>query len=269
MAQINVSDIRIVRNIRTKLGDVSVLMQSIRENGLIQAIIVCKMNQEYILVCGHRRFSALKKLGRKSLEIGKEVTITKEKLTIKDIIVLNIIENFQRKDNSPLEVAKAASDLREEGMTTSEIAVKLTCSKNKILIALKLLDTVPERVRETLGYGGSGRNNKKGILPANVASAIADNVSRYRVPKKNIETLYEIAREKDLSTKDVRLIGLGISDGLSFDESVNLTKEYKNKQVDFIVNENELKKLGIPFKKYIINVLNGKEKFNKDLFYKE
>lgn len=264
--EIDIKDIKVVRNIRTEIGDVSDLMQSIRENGLLEPVGVCKIKDEYVLVYGHRRFSALKKLGRKQLTVGKEIIIV-EKTEMQDLIILNTVENYHRKENTPLEFAKISSDLKELGLSTTEIAVRLGCSKNKINVALKLLDSVPEGELENVSYGGGGRDNKKGKLPANVASAIADNVIRYKIDKNNIEKLYKIAREKELSTQDIRLLSLGMEEGLTFSESIKLPDSFKNKQIDLIININELEKLKTNFKKYIISCLKGEEEFNKKLLY--
>ncbi len=264
--QIKVDQIKTLRNVRGELGDLSGLMTSIRENGLLEPIGVCKIKKEYILVYGHRRFFALKKLGRKSLEVGQEIKMV-NKTSSQDLLILNTVENFHREENTPLEFAKVVSDLREMGLTTAEIGVRLSVTKNKILVALKLLQAVPEKLREHISYGGAGMGGKKGKLPANVASAIADNTSRYGINEKDTEKLYEIARETELSTKDIRLISLGMRDGLKFTTSIKLVESYQNKQLDLIVNVKELKKLKIPLTKYLVNCLRGRQKFNQNLLY--
>jgi ParB/RepB/Spo0J family partition protein len=264
---IDINDIKIVRNIRTEIGDVSSLMTSIRENGLLEPIGVARMKNEYILVYGHRRYLALKKLGRKSLEVGKEIILTKD-ITDEDILISNIVENFHRENNTPLEFAKAASDLKELGLTTSEISVRLCVSKHKIMTALKLLINVPEKQRKHISYGGAGVNNKKGKLPANVASTIADQSSRFKLKGEDVDALYDLAREQELSTSDVRLINIALSEGIPFEKAIELYKEYENKSIELVVKKDELKKIKGPFKQYILSILKGKNKINKELFYK-
>ena len=184
-----------------------------------------------------------------------------------DLLILNTVENFHRKDNTPLEFAKIVSDLREMGLTTAEIGVRLSVTKNKISVALNLLQAVPESQRKHLTYGGSGMNDRKGKLPANVANAIADRTKRYALNKKDTDKLYDIAREKELSTSNVKLVSLGLDDGIRFNNAIKLVDTFQNKQIELIVNKKEVAKIKIPFRKYVINCLSGKEKFNQKLLY--
>jgi len=264
--EIDIDDIKILRNIRTELGDVSDLMSSIRENGLLHPIGVCKNGDEYILVYGHRRFAALKKLGRKALEIGKEINITEKDKDI-DLLILNIVENYHVKPNTPIEFGKACSDLRELGLSIGEISVRLSAPKTKIKQALGLLSDIPQERRNQISYI-YGSNDKKGKISATVSSSIAYFKRRYGIKQEDINKLFDIARDEELSTKDLRIIGIMISEGKTLNESILMREDYTNKQCDFIVNKKELEKIKIPFKDYIISVLIGKTKFNRNLFYK-
>jgi ParB/RepB/Spo0J family partition protein len=260
--EIAIEDIKILRNIRTEIGDVSELMSSIRENGLLHAIGVVKSNDEYILLYGHRRFTALKKLGRKALVIGKEVNV-KEDVSDVDRLVLNIVENFHTKPNNPLEFGKACSDLKEMGLNISEIGVRLSAPKSKILTALTLLNDVPKSHQKDVSYV-LANSSKRGKLSATVASALAYFNKRYKISKPDLESLFNYAKENELSTKDARIIGLLLESGMKLKDALKDKDLYTNKQTDFIVRKDELSKMGETFTAFMRRVAK-KEK--PELFY--
>jgi ParB family transcriptional regulator, chromosome partitioning protein len=260
--QISIDDIKTIRNIRTEIGDVSDLMSSIRENGLLHPIGVVKSNEEYILVYGHRRFSALKKLGRKALEIGKEVLLVEKDSDI-DLIVLNIVENYQTKPNTPLEFGNACLSLKELGLSIGEISVRLSVPKNKILTAISLINDVPEEQKKNVSYL-YGSEEKKGRLSATVSSALAYCKRRYKMGDRDTETLFEEARKRELSTKDIRIISLLMQEGMTLKKALSEKDLWINKQVDFILRKDVLEEIKEPFSIYSRNIL---KKQHKELFY--
>ncbi|MCX5718784.1 MAG: ParB N-terminal domain-containing protein [Nitrospirae bacterium] len=263
---IKIDNIKILRNIRTEVGDISILMNSIRENGLIEPIIVCKINEEIILVAGNRRYLALKKLGRKELIINKEIIFNEHIKNITDLIIYNAIENLHRKDIIPLEEAKIFSDLREFGLSVGEISARMVVPKSRIISNLKILSSVPEIYRKDISYINRAEN-KRGHISPTIASAIADAGKRYKLNSENIEELFEVARKEEISTADIRFIGVAVSEGRTLSEAIKLLKDYETKQVDFIVKKDEVKKLKESFSKYLKKVLKDEIKLNKELFY--
>lgn len=98
--------------------EIEELAQSISENGLIQAITVRKIKPEdgikYEVVCGERRYRAVKFLGNETIQ-----AVVKE-LDDKQAFACMVIENLQRKDIDPLEEAAAIRYLYKE----SEVPIK-------------------------------------------------------------------------------------------------------------------------------------------------
>lgn len=98
--------------------EIEELAQSISENGLIQAITVRKIKPEdgikYEVVCGERRYRAVKFLGNETIQ-----AVVKE-LDDKQAFACMVIENLQRKDIDPLEEATAIRYLYKE----SEVPIK-------------------------------------------------------------------------------------------------------------------------------------------------
>lgn len=116
------------------------LAQSIRENGLIQPIIVRQSPLSgYDLVAGERRFRASQLAGlTEILAVVKEMTDT-------DSMKQAIIENLQRSDLNPIEEALAYQQLMlREGLTHEEIASGMGKSRPYITNSLRLLSLSPK-----------------------------------------------------------------------------------------------------------------------------
>jgi len=123
-----------------KEEDLKELMQSIREMGLLQPVLLrASGNGGYILVAGERRYRACKALGME--EIPAYVKI----MTEAEAFELQLTENLQRKDVHPLKEAKAYKYLQEKDeWNTADLALRFGKSETYILQRLKLNDLVGE-----------------------------------------------------------------------------------------------------------------------------
>ena len=110
------------------------LAQSIKENGLIQPIIVRKSPVlGYEILAGERRYRA-------SIVAGlSEVPVIVKQLSDQDMILHSIIENLQRENLNPIEEAKAYQSLIDKGFTHTEIAEKMGKSRPYITNLVRLL----------------------------------------------------------------------------------------------------------------------------------
>jgi ParB family chromosome partitioning protein len=125
-------------------ADISELVNSIKQRGVLQPILVRKKGGEYELIAGERRFRAAKEAGLTLIPAIIKETTELESLE------LALIENLQRKDLNPLEEALAYKRLVEEfHLTQEEIAERVNKSRPAIANALRLL-TLPQKVREYL-----------------------------------------------------------------------------------------------------------------------
>ena len=97
--QIDIDQIIIRKRVRTNLGDLSSLMESLRRHGLLNPIVIDSRNQ---LVAGHRRTEAAMRLGWKTIEA--RVVDTDEEA---DLVEMEIEENTQRKNLTSDELAEA------------------------------------------------------------------------------------------------------------------------------------------------------------------
>ena len=262
MKNIPINNIKVLQNTRTDLTDIDNLMIDIRENGLLEPIGVWKGDNEFIVAYGHRRFDALKKLGRKELAIGTEVNILPRRLTQEDFLVLNLSENLHRIDNSPLELAKGCKQLLELGLNISEISARLSIPKVRIETALKLVNKVPKELRKEIGYGTE--NKKRGKISATTAGRIVS----IRTKQKNIDDLFKLAKEKELSAKDIEFVSRVMSSGLNLKKSLLLKEDYEVKTVSLVVNKKVLSNhKNMPFNKLIRGILKGEIRLIKGLIY--
>lgn len=115
------------------------LAESIRIHGLIQPIIVNKMDDGYMVIAGERRYRACKICGLNQID-----AIVKN-YTNKQISEISIIENLQREDLNPVEVAKGIKKLMDEyGLTQEKVAERLGKARSAIANSVRILTLYPE-----------------------------------------------------------------------------------------------------------------------------
>jgi len=116
------------------------LAQSIKENGLIQPIILSQIEpNKYEIIAGERRYRACKFLGWKEID-----AIIKNDLNENKKMVTALIENIQREDLNPFEKAMAYKKMIEMGLTQQEISEYCGKSKASISNTLRLLELEDE-----------------------------------------------------------------------------------------------------------------------------
>jgi len=126
-------------------GKLDELKKSILENGLIQPVTVRRINGTYELISGERRLRACKDIGYKEIPAYIIKVETKEAM-----LALSLIENIQREELNPIEVAKAYKRLIEEcNLSQEEIATKVAKDRTTITNSIRLLK-LPEIVQRSL-----------------------------------------------------------------------------------------------------------------------
>ncbi len=137
------------RNPRGSLGDLTDLKKSLEASGLIVPILVRVLEEEkrYEIVSGHRRFAAAVALGWDSLLCDVRI------MTELQALEINLSEQLQRRDLTPLEEAEACRSLIElSGYDTKQVAGKLGQSTSWVTKRLSLCGLAPE-VKKQLGKG--------------------------------------------------------------------------------------------------------------------
>ncbi len=134
------------------------LADSIRENGVLQPLLVRKKGEGYEIIAGERRYQASKIAGLEELPvIVKEVDDQK-------MLELALIENLQRSDLNPIEEAKGYRQLiKASGMTQEALSKAVSKSRSSITNSLRLLD-LPEPVQQYLFEGRLTAGHARAIL---------------------------------------------------------------------------------------------------------
>ena len=129
---------------RTEIGDLSELTSSIKQNGVLEPLLV-KPNREngtWMIIAGERRWRASNLAGL------REVPCIELDLDEKSIAEIALIENLQRKDLTIWEEADGLAALREKfGYTQEEIAKKISKSRTTVTESLTIAG-LPETIRE-------------------------------------------------------------------------------------------------------------------------
>ena len=134
------------------------LTESIREQGVIQPLIVREVKGQLELIAGERRWRACQKIGE------EEVPVIIREVTDAEALELALIENLQREDLDPIEEAEAYARLsREFGLKQEEIAKRVGKSRATVANAIRLLDLEPS-VSALVSQGLLSTGHAKAIL---------------------------------------------------------------------------------------------------------
>jgi ParB family chromosome partitioning protein len=115
------------------------LVDSIRQRGIIQPLIVRPVNGRFELIAGERRWRAAKEVG-----LAEAPAIVRQATDL-EVLELSLIENLQRADLNPIEEAQAYARLAGEfGMRQEDIAQKVGKSRASVANAMRLLDLDPQ-----------------------------------------------------------------------------------------------------------------------------
>jgi ParB family chromosome partitioning protein len=126
---------------RQVMGDLSELIASIQEKGVIEPLVVRQRGERFQIVAGERRYQA-------SVQAGlRELPVVVRDVDDTEVIELALIENLQRKDLTPFEEAEALESLAgRSGYTHEDLARRLGKSRTSISESLALT-AMPEDVR--------------------------------------------------------------------------------------------------------------------------
>ncbi len=134
------------------------LAASIKEQGVIQPIIVHKAGGGYQLIAGERRWRASRLAGLKTIP-----ALVKE-ATKRELLEMALIENIQREDLNPLEAAEAYKRLQDEfKLTQEDLARRVGKERSTITNFLRLLG-LPKEIKHDLSSGALSMGHAKALL---------------------------------------------------------------------------------------------------------
>lgn len=167
----------------------SELMNSIQEHGIIQPLIVRLVNGKHELIAGERRFRASRELGL------SEVPVIVRTATDKDVLEMALIENLQRENLNPLEEAQAYARLSKEfGLRQEDIAQRVGKNRATVANAIRLLE-LPSTVQGYLRDGKLSTGHAKVLLSLKKTEDVelaADEVLRKMLTVRATEKLVDL-----------------------------------------------------------------------------
>ncbi len=180
------------------------LADSIRENGVIQPLIVSRVSKKkYTLIAGERRLRASKMAGLKTVPV-----VVRELGNEDELLEFALIENIQRTDLNPLEEAEAYRKLIDKfGLTQEEAARKVGKNRSTVANSLRLLQ-LPEYLRDDLLAGDLSEGHARALLavlaePATMKD-IRDQVVAKQLSVRQTEQLIKSLTREVNPTREAR-----------------------------------------------------------------
>lgn len=179
-------------------ASIAELANSIKEKGLLQPIIVSRVGDgTYNLIAGERRWRACKIAGLKKIP-----AIIKD-ISSKEAVEIALIENIQREDLNPLEIAFAFDTLLKEfNLTQEELSSRVSKDRATIANYIRLLK-LPEEIKAMINQGSLTIGHAKAILSADSPEtmlAVAKEVVKKGLTVRETERL--IASKKPKPSKE-------------------------------------------------------------------
>lgn len=178
------------------------LADSIKQNGILQPLLVRKQGDHYEIVAGERRYQAARLAGL------DEVPVIIKEISDEEVFKLALIENLQRSDLTPLEEAQGYRQLiKEKGLTQEELAKALSKSRSAITNTLRLLD-LPKEVQELVDDGKLTAGHARAILAVPSEEGrikLAEKVVSERLSVRQTESLAPLFSVTENVEKPVRI----------------------------------------------------------------
>ncbi|MDO4730947.1 MAG: ParB/RepB/Spo0J family partition protein [Clostridia bacterium] len=171
--------------------EIKQLSKSIEENGILQPIIVRKVDRDYEIVAGERRIRAA------ILADFETVPCIIINCDDSKAAVLSLLENIQRQNLDPFEEAIAIKNiLDKEDITQEDIAKRLGKSQGAISNKLRLLSLEPNEIRKIRGAGLTERHARAFIR-------VKDKEIREKIIDTVIERSLNVVQTEDLINKQL------------------------------------------------------------------
>lgn len=165
----------------------SELSDSIKQNGVLQPILVRKKGEKYEIVAGERRYQASKLAGLKGIPaIVREIDDA-------EVFQLALIENLQRSDLTPIEEARGYRQLLDtKGLTQEGLAKILSKSRSAIANTLRLMD-LPQEVQDMMEEGQITAGHARAIL------AVPSEEGRIKLAQKVVAENLTVRQTENLA----------------------------------------------------------------------
>ena len=174
-------------------GELNELADSIKKNGVVQPIIVRKSKQagKYEIVAGERRWRASQITGLQRIP-AIVIDVSDERA-----LEIALVENIQRADLKPLEMAESYQKLIDEyDYTQEQLSEVIGKSRPQITNTLRLL-SLPEKVKELLNKDKLSAGHARTLVGSKFAEEIAERIVKNSLNVRQAESLMKkLAEEK-------------------------------------------------------------------------
>lgn len=212
------------------------LAQSIKENGVIQPIIVRQSPViGYEILAGERRYRA-------SLLAGlRYIPAVVKQLSDQEMMVQSIIENLQRENLNPIEEARAYESLVEKGFTHAEIADKMGKSRPYISNSIRLL-SLSEQILSEVENGKLSQAHARSLVGLNKEQQdyFFQRIICEDISVRKLEALLTEKKQKKLQKNDYfiqneeeqlkKILGLDVEIKLSKKDSGKIIISFSNQE---------------------------------------
>ncbi len=165
------------------------LVDSIREQGILEPLVVAKTPAGYQLIAGERRLRAAKLAGLQMVPVVIKVT------TPQGILEMSIVENVQREDLNPIEKALAYKRLIDEfGLGTNEVARRVGKSAPAVSNTIRLL-SLPDAIKDALVAGVIAEGHVRPLISLGDPSLMLDLFKKILRENSTVRETEEMARK--------------------------------------------------------------------------
>lgn len=166
------------------------LVESIREKGVLQPLLVRKNGNKYEIIAGERRYRASKVAGLQELPV-----IIKD-IKDKEVLEIALIENLLRENLSAIEEAEGFDRLIKEFSHTQEaLSQVIGKSRSQIANTLRLL-ALPEKVKDFVRQDKLSAGHARALVGLDNADELANKIIKEGLNVRQTEKL--VAKQKDL-----------------------------------------------------------------------
>ena len=182
------------------------LAESIKKHGVIQPVLVRKDGKGFELVAGERRFRAAK------LAKLKKIPVVVSNISDVQSLEIAILENIQREDLNPLDVAKGYQRLKDEfGYTQEAVAKSVGKPRSSVANSLRLL-TLSPKIQDEIDKGAISEGHAKVLLSVDGVKAeqllmriISENLSVRDLEKQITESSPQTTKKEKKSRDELNL----------------------------------------------------------------
>lgn len=214
------------------------LANSIKADGVIQPIVVRKVDDRYEIIAGERRFRASKLAGL------EKVPVVVKNVTDRKARELALVENIQREDLNPIEEAISLKTLMEEyKLTQQELSDIIGKSRSYIANNLRLLN-LSNHIKEYLIRGELSPSQGRTLLSLETDEERNKYLDKLLVKEVNIRDVEKKAKQSKNKTEDIFIKDICERLTEVLDAKVKINEKKKGGQIEIsYLNEADLQRI--------------------------